>query len=213
MKEEKAINQLLSLIDDRKSFITKDGDNEIYRDDMEALKIGIDAIRERKQLRQRLVSSAAAEMCYVTEHCPHCDNEATVAWLPSEDGHSLFCPYCGERIMLCSECPVRNCEAECDWDSTANGSEEPVCFWDDRFRPKQQSFEYKGYTLVQELSENFHYSIFEGNSDNAMFCFHAACTKKIESQEEAQKHIDSYLSIRDKILKGKWEELKKSETS
>jgi hypothetical protein len=30
MKEEKAINQLLSLIDDRKSFITKDGDIESY---------------------------------------------------------------------------------------------------------------------------------------------------------------------------------------
>lgn len=54
MKEEKAINQLLSLIDDRKSFITKDGDNEIYRDDIEALKIGIDAIKERKWLKLRL---------------------------------------------------------------------------------------------------------------------------------------------------------------
>lgn len=73
MKEEKAINQLMSLIDDRKSFITKDGDNEIYRDDIEALKIGVDAIRERKWLKIRLVSSAV-ETSYVTEHCPHCDN-------------------------------------------------------------------------------------------------------------------------------------------
>lgn len=153
---------------------------------------------QKKKLIQNLIE---VEMMYVTEHCPQCDNEATVLWCVEDDGHSLFCPYCGERIMLCRECPVRNGEANCDWDSCADSHEEPVCFWDNAFGSKQQSFEHKGYTLVQELCENFHYSIFAGNGENARFCFHASCTKKIESQEEAEKHIDSYLSVKDKIMR------------
>ena len=61
----------------------------------------------------------------------------------------------------------------------------------------QQSFDYKGYTLVQELTENYHYMIFYKGT----FKMHAACTKKIETQEEAEQHIDSCLKILERISK------------
>lgn len=61
----------------------------------------------------------------------------------------------------------------------------------------QQIFDYKGYTLVQELTENYHYMIFY----NGTFKMHAACTKKIETQEEAEQHIDSYLKLSERISK------------
>jgi len=61
----------------------------------------------------------------------------------------------------------------------------------------QQSFEYKGYTLVQELTENYHYMIFYKGT----FKMHAACTKKIETQKEAEQHIDSYLLLSERISK------------
>ena len=34
----------------------------------------------------------------VTEYCPHCDSEVSVVWDTDRDGHSFFCPKCGERI-------------------------------------------------------------------------------------------------------------------
>ena len=61
----------------------------------------------------------------------------------------------------------------------------------------QQSFDYKGYTLVQELTENYHYMIFYKGT----FKMHAACTKKIETQEEAEQHIDNYIRLSERIFK------------
>lgn len=61
----------------------------------------------------------------------------------------------------------------------------------------QQSFDYKGYTLVQELTENYHYMIFYKGA----FKMHAACTKKIETQEEAEEHIDNYIRLSERIFK------------
>ena len=49
--------------------------------------------------------------------CPHCDQEVPVLnWAPS-DGYRVYCPYCGERILLCSECyhALDNPKHICDW--------------------------------------------------------------------------------------------------
>ena len=51
----------------------------------------------------------------VTECCPHCDSEITVLWNVEQDGYQIFCPNCGETIMLCSMCD----REPCDW--TENG--------------------------------------------------------------------------------------------
>ena len=47
----------------------------------------------------------------VTECCPHCDREITVSWNVEQDGYQIFCPNCGETIMLCSMCN----REPCDW--------------------------------------------------------------------------------------------------
>ena len=60
-----------------------------------------------------------------------------------------------------------------------------------------QKFEYKGYKLVQELTVNYHYMIF--NSTGKMM-MHASCTKKIRNQSEAEEHIENYLSFVEKDL-------------
>lgn len=48
----------------------------------------------------------------ITEYCPHCDSEQTVFWSVQKDGYEIFCPTCGEKIMLCSMCPNTN---RCNW--------------------------------------------------------------------------------------------------
>ena len=45
------------------------------------------------------------EAALLYELCPHCDFEIEVKWCVGSDGHSLYCPYCGNKIMLCTFCP------------------------------------------------------------------------------------------------------------
>lgn len=48
----------------------------------------------------------------VTECCPHCDTESTLMWSVEEHGYEIYCPVCGKKIMLCSDCGHHN---DCDW--------------------------------------------------------------------------------------------------
>lgn len=56
----------------------------------------------------------------VTEQCPHCDEEVTIIWDVREYGYKAYCPVCGEKLMLCSECqsgknpPICNYYSETD---------------------------------------------------------------------------------------------------
>ena len=59
----------------------------------------------------------------VTEYCPHCDRETTVLWDVEQKGYQIYCPNCGETIMLCSMCDQK----PCDW--TENGCK----YSDDRY--------------------------------------------------------------------------------
>lgn len=49
----------------------------------------------------------------VTEVCSHCDSEVTLPWDIAESGYKAFCPYCGNRLMLCAYCPRQK---QCDYD-------------------------------------------------------------------------------------------------
>lgn len=49
---------------------------------------------------------------FVTEYCPHCDTESTLMWSVEEHGYQIYCPVCGKKIMLCSDCGHHN---DCDW--------------------------------------------------------------------------------------------------
>lgn len=64
----------------------------------------------------------------VTECCPHCDSEITVLWNVEQDGYQIFCPNCGETIMLCSMCD----REPCDW--TENGCK----YSDDRYGKRRE---------------------------------------------------------------------------
>lgn len=123
--------QLTELIDDRKSFVSKDAEHdEIYLKDIEALENAINILDYNESLRKSFhnlcVQLTSEQQATVTESCPHCDTEVTVKWLPSEDGHSIFCPKCGTRIMLCSECPATVGDFTCDWTE----DKIPCCAWD-----------------------------------------------------------------------------------
>lgn len=122
MTDETAIRQLVSLINDRESLCTGDKEyDEVFLDDIEALKIGLGAVAER------------AEKRFISECCPYCNERATVEWSLSKDGHSWFCPHCGNKIMLCSECPAKGDESRCDGDEYDGEYGERICFWDDYF--------------------------------------------------------------------------------
>lgn len=56
----------------------------------------------------------------VTEVCPHCGSEVTLMWNVEADGYKAFCPYCGERLMLCDAClhtedENGECDGSCDY--------------------------------------------------------------------------------------------------
>lgn len=65
----------------------------------------------------------------VTEYCPHCDREIAISWNVEQDGYQIFCPNCGETIMLCSMCDREPC---CDW--TENG----CTYSDDRYGKRKE---------------------------------------------------------------------------
>lgn len=50
----------------------------------------------------------------VAELCPYCEHEVYLNWDVEEDGYQIFCPHCGNAIMLCSMCDARD-GAPCDW--------------------------------------------------------------------------------------------------
>ena len=59
----------------------------------------------------------AVKPVYVTEYCSCCEHEATIQWKTKTDGFKSYCPYCGERLMLCSECLEDSDGGNCDWDA------------------------------------------------------------------------------------------------
>lgn len=52
MKDSEIISGLGDLIEDRKSFYTKDGDDEIFRHDVEILKAAIDVIKQNEAIEK-----------------------------------------------------------------------------------------------------------------------------------------------------------------
>lgn len=56
----------------------------------------------------------------VIEMCLSCMREVDMFWNIEADGYKAFCPYCGERLMLCDECMhSENGEfkGNCDYDT------------------------------------------------------------------------------------------------
>ena len=54
----------------------------------------------------------------IVEYCPNCETEIEMRWNVEEFGYKAYCPVCGNRLMICSEC--RDCEGNaigCDYNS------------------------------------------------------------------------------------------------
>lgn len=70
------------------------------------------------QMLLNILDKAQHETETVTELCPECDREVTLVWNPRKQGFKAFCPHCGARLMLCSECKYREGELhdDCDYD-------------------------------------------------------------------------------------------------
>lgn len=95
---------------------------------------GTDAVREVDGLITLLETlqpalEKEAGKCYyllvtneVTEYCSECGSEITLHWNIREDGMKAYCPVCGNRLMLCSMCAMRN--TGCDYDSVTD-----TCFF------------------------------------------------------------------------------------
>lgn len=92
----------------------------------------------------------------ITETCPNCEKEITIAWDVKKDGYKTICPNCGKTLMLCSACLDSDTHClSCDWDKE-NG-----CYRS-RKKPKQeflvrnQMVEYKCnlYRVVENQSDN-----------------------------------------------------------
>lgn len=52
----------------------------------------------------------------IIEVCPHCENEIEMQWDINKRVYKAFCPVCGKRLMLCSEC-MNSGAGGCDYNS------------------------------------------------------------------------------------------------
>ena len=71
---------------------------------------------ERKHKKKKIPVTKLQDTI-VTELCPYCDTEVGISWDVDKDGFKVFCPNCGEQLMLCSACKDR--EGLCDWNDEA----------------------------------------------------------------------------------------------
>lgn len=92
----------------------------------------------------------------ITETCPNCEKETTIAWDVKKDGYKTICPNCGKTLMLCSACLDSDTHClSCDW------NKENGCYRS-REKPKQeplvrnQLVKHNGnlYRVVEDQSDN-----------------------------------------------------------
>lgn len=88
--------------------------NEDVLQDLLAELKRVEAKRKEYQLRAAKADMERANIqaFVVTEYCPHCEKEQSILWDAGKDGYEIYCPTCGEKIMLCSVCDEFD---TCDW--------------------------------------------------------------------------------------------------
>lgn len=91
----------------------------------------------------------------VTEVCPHCESENTLTWNTDIDGYEIYCPHCGNAIMLCDECmhSFDNVNHFCDW------SENDGCW---RKRKKNIDIDPKMIRDLENVIINFYKNLTKG---------------------------------------------------
>lgn len=70
--------------------------------------------RKVSELRRSLAKvrreKASLEDGYIVEWCVNCERQTVMLWNIKEDGLTAFCPYCGQKMMLCEQCT-----GDCDY--------------------------------------------------------------------------------------------------
>ena len=93
MTIEKAIYQLEDLIKDRESFCHRDDFDDMFLQDIEALKVGISALE--KQIPKKVIWKYA----FYWACCPNCKNNI----YDEEKEKFKFCPDCGQALEWSEE--------------------------------------------------------------------------------------------------------------
>ena len=107
-----------------------------------------------KKLPEKMPLTNIVNIPEVVEVCSNCMNEVHIFWNNAEDGYKAFCPYCGERLMLCDEC--RHSEEDehgnacgvCDYDS-----ETDTCKYNRKGEPEMKALNTDTLMIFNRLSE------------------------------------------------------------
>jgi rRNA maturation endonuclease Nob1 len=99
MTIEKAIEQLEDLIKDRESFCHHDDFDEVFLQDIEACKMGIQALEKHvpKKVKKEFVTVNGCITCFETDVCPVCGNDFYIEDL-GQTMYYAFCPDCGQAL-------------------------------------------------------------------------------------------------------------------
>lgn len=95
MTIEKALTQLNSLMKDRESHVHRDDFDDMFLQDIEACKTGIQALE--KQMPKKVIWENEKNGKIYSFHwacCPNCGNEL----FDIEIGEFKFCPDCGQAL-------------------------------------------------------------------------------------------------------------------
>ena len=99
MTTEKAIAQLKSLIQDRESKVHRDDFDDVFLQDIEACKMGIQALEKQvpKKVKKEFVTVNGCITCFETDVCPVCGNDFYIEDL-GQTMYYAFCPDCGRAL-------------------------------------------------------------------------------------------------------------------
>lgn len=89
MTTEKAIYQLTDLIKDRESFCHRDDFDDVFLQDIEALKVGITALE--KQIPKKVIWE---NEIFSWAYCPNCGSDMCDKY----NDEFQFCPDCGQAL-------------------------------------------------------------------------------------------------------------------
>ena len=99
MTIEEAKEQLREIIFDTESLIVGDVAKGIYRKDLEALKMAVEAPEKQvpKKVKKEFVTVNGCITCFETDVCPVCGNDFYIEDLGQTMYYS-FCPDCGQAL-------------------------------------------------------------------------------------------------------------------
>lgn len=87
MTIEKALTQLNSLMNDRENHVHRDDFDEVFLQDIEALKVGISALE--KQVPKKVIKRCSTDKLFVSHKCPVCKETPM---------YREYCYNCGQAL-------------------------------------------------------------------------------------------------------------------